>query len=72
VVGLEEKTMNEIEEQIERVRGCLEGQAFEMKVVILIALLVELMTVKYGKAGSDVFQNELRESYRKISGWRAN
>ena len=63
---------NEIVEQIERVRACLKGQSFDMQMVVMIFLMVEAVSVKHGRMASDVFQDELREAYRKVVGRSAN
>jgi hypothetical protein len=54
---------------VDRVRAWLKSQAFELRMVTLILLLVETVEAKYGKDASRVFENNMREAYRKVVGY---
>ena len=53
---------------VDLVRAWLKSQPFELRMVALILLLVETVESKYGKDGSGIFENDMKEAYRKVVG----
>jgi len=53
---------------VQRVREWLQSQSFELRMVTLLLFLVEAVESKYGKDVSCVFENDMREAYRKVVG----
>jgi len=59
-----------VDENVRIVREWLQSQPFELRLVTLILFMVEAVESEYGKEASKVFENELRDAYRKASGWK--
>jgi hypothetical protein len=53
---------------VQRVREWLQSQSFELRMVTLLLFLVEAVESKFGKNVSRVFENDIREAYRKVMG----
>ena len=53
---------------VDLVRAWLKSQPFELRMVTLILLLVEAVEAQYGKDVSCVFENDMKEAFRKVVG----
>ena len=57
---------------VQRVREWLQSQPFSLRMVTLILFMEEAVEAEFGKEAMKAFDRDLKEAYRKVSGWRAN
>ena len=54
---------------VQRVREWLRSQPFSLRMLTLILFMEEAVEAEFGKEAMNAFDKDLKEAYRKVSGW---